>query len=84
MRKTKVLIDDYDDREPLEVDALMLTHKYDENCLYISLKDYFDNPEYSNEITTELLDEMHKFILSKSLTVRANFCFKFVIRLQRT
>ena len=68
MRKTKVLVNDYDDKEPIEVDALMITHKYDENCLFLSLQDFVDNPEYSTEFM-ELLDEMHKFVLTKSLAV---------------
>lgn len=64
-------MNEYEDKEPTEVDALLITHKYDKTCLYLTLSDFIDNSEFHKEYL-ELLDEMHKFMLKKSLETPDN------------
>lgn len=48
-RLTKVIINNEEENTSREVDALILSHKYDTTCLYLTLPELYDLPEHKGE-----------------------------------
>lgn len=63
IRKTKVFIGggEDEDMKPRKIEALMISHKYDDECLYITIPEIFLTPELEDDYAF-LLDEIAKVL----------------------
>ena len=51
----------YNFEEQKQIDAILITHKYDTTCVYLTLPEIYENSENTNENIT-LLDEIAKVL----------------------
>ena len=72
MRRTKVFIGGAGGEEdkPRKIDALMISHRYDDECLYVTVPEIYLTPELEDDYVF-LLDEIAK-VLSMNL-IKVNF-----------
>ncbi len=46
-----------DDSKPRKIDVIMISHKYDDDCLYLTVPEIHDSPEF-HKIFMPLLDTL--------------------------
>ena len=72
VRKTRVLVSSGEEGAcARETDVLLITHRYDNSCLYITIPELYEIPDIIPEFTT-LLDELANMINADSTNVRSS------------
>ncbi len=69
IRKTKIFIGGTDFYgKPRKIDCLMISHKFDDDCLYITIPEIFDTPELEEDFLF-LIDEIGKLLIQNASNV---------------
>ena len=68
VRKTKTYIGGVDEGKPRKIDVIMISHKYDDDCLYLTIPEIFESPDLHYNFLF-MLDEILKLLTANAMIV---------------